>query len=185
MKRRGIVVVLLLLAGLLIAPAAPAAAGPYCGIRWGSLAKSNGGAFGAGDMFAVRTGRHSCYDRVVIDVEGPFAGYSVGYVDTATATDGTVVQLRGGARLQIDARLSTQADQQGKPYFVYANDGTVADLRDVTGYRTLRQVSWAGSSDGVSRVAVGVRARLPFRAFLLPGPREHVTRLVIDVAHRW
>lgn len=36
----------------------------------------------------------------------------------------------------------------------------------------------------ISKFGLGVRARLPFRAFTLPGPGNG-TRLVIDVAHRW
>ena len=33
-------------------------------------------------------------------------------------------------------------------------------------------------------LGLGVRARLPMRAFVLDGPGDG-TRLVIDVAHRW
>jgi len=28
----------------------------------------------------LRTGRHDCYDRMVIDVEGPGGGYTINYV---------------------------------------------------------------------------------------------------------
>jgi hypothetical protein len=50
---------------------------------------------------------------------------------------------------------------------------------NVSGYRTFRQVAWAGSFEGVTTVGLGTRARLPFRVFTLPG------RVVVDVAHRW
>jgi hypothetical protein len=38
---------------------------------------------------------------------------------------------------------------------------------------------------GTTGVGVGVRARLPFRAFIVPGGRAGGARLVIDVAHSW
>jgi hypothetical protein len=57
----------------------------------------------------------------------------------------------------------------------------------VTGYRTFRQVAWAGSSEGISSIGLGVRARLPFRVFTLAGIPGSATgtRLVIDVANSW
>jgi hypothetical protein len=59
-----------------------------------------------------------------------------------------------------------------------------AELTDVTGFRTLRQVAWAGSFEGQSTIALGVRAQLPFRAFILTGPGTG-SMLVVDVAHLW
>jgi len=58
---------------------------------------------------------------------------------------------------------------------------------DLTGYRTFREAKFAGSFEGVTQVGLGVRARLPFRVFVLPGTpnTDHVPRLVIDVAHTW
>jgi hypothetical protein len=32
-------------------------------------------------------------------------------------------------------------------------------------------------------LAVGVRARRPFRVLVLPDPSNHRTRLVVDIAH--
>jgi hypothetical protein len=54
----------------------------------------------------------------------------------------------------------------------------------VSGYRTFRQVAYAGSFEGQTTIGVGVRARLPFRVFTLAGPGSN-SRLVIDVAHHW
>ena len=56
----------------LTAPA-QAASTPYCGITWGSLAKSAGNSTAGGpgtELAAVRTGRHACYDRLVLDIGG-------------------------------------------------------------------------------------------------------------------
>ena len=54
----------------------------------------------------------------------------------------------------------------------------------MTGYRTFRQVAWAGSFEGRTTVGLGVRAWLPFRVFTLTGP-DSGSRLVIDIAHTW
>jgi hypothetical protein len=55
---------------------------------------------------------------------------------------------------------------------------------DVTGFLTFRQVAFLGTFEAQTEIAIGVRARLPFRAFVLSGPGAG-SRLVIDVAHRW
>jgi hypothetical protein len=86
-----------------------------------------------------------------------------------------VVPLRGGAKLSIVADAPA-VNLAGRPTYHYANR---AELVNVRGFRTFRQVAWAGSFEGTTTIGLGVRARLPFRVFRLPG------RLVIDVAHRW
>ena len=50
--------------------------------------------------------------------------------------------------------------------------------------RTIRQVVGTGSFERVTSFGLGVRARLPFQAFVLPGPGGG-SRLVVDVAHAW
>ncbi|HWD04249.1 MAG TPA: hypothetical protein VG674_17565 [Amycolatopsis sp.] len=42
---------------------------------------------------------------------------------------------------------------------------------------------FAGSFEGLSTFAVGVRAMLPFRVFTQAGPRDQVRRVVVDLAH--
>ena len=165
-----------------VAWVAPAAAdgGPYCGIRWGSLAKE-AGTLSQAHLTNVRAGQHACYDRLVLDLDGRAPGYLVGYVDQVTQDgSGAVVPLRGGAKLQIVARAPAY-DSSGRPTYRPAN---LAELVSVAGYSTFRQVAWAGSFEGYTTVGLGVRARLPFRVFTLAGPGTG-SRLVIDVAHRW
>lgn len=161
---------------ILVAVAVPAAAHPYCGQRWGSTPEqvTTGST---GELSGVRAGRHACFDRLVLDVDGDLDGYFVRYVDELRADgSGTLVPLRGGARLQVIATAPVvRTDSMSTP------DGS---LVDVGGYRTFRQVAWAGSFEGQSTVGLGVRARLPFRAFILDGPGDR-SRLVVDVAHRW
>jgi hypothetical protein len=162
-----------------VAPAS-AAASPYCGIRWGSLAKEAGTSSSA-HLTNVRAGRHTCYDRLVLDFDGRAPGYYVSYVSQVTQDgSGFVVPLRGGAKLQIVARAAAY-DSSYRATYRPANR---AELVNVTGYSTFRQVAWAGTFEGQTTVGLGVRARLPFRVFTLAGPGSG-SRLVIDVAHRW
>ena len=58
------------------------------------------------------------------------------------------------------------------------------ELVNVAGYRTFRQVAWAGDFEGQTTIGLGVRARLPMRAFVLSSP-DGGHRVVVDVAHRW
>jgi hypothetical protein len=153
--------------------AASATAAPFCGITWGSLQKT-ATTTTVGAMTGVRAGQHSCYDRLVLDFRGHETGFQVRYVATVfNDPRGTVVPLRGGAKLDIVA-LSPAA-------FLPRHQ---AEMVAVTGYRTFRQVAWAGSFEGQTTVGLGVRARLPFRTFVLQGPGS-TSRLVIDVAHQW
>ncbi len=164
--------------------AAPAATtAPYCGIYWGSLAKTNGTAMATGTLTNVRSGRHTCFDRLVLDVAdvpGRLT-YDVRYVSTVRADgSGAPVALRGGADLRVIVRAPAY-NNHGVPTYRPADQ---RNLVDVSGYSTFRQVAWAGSFEGQTTIGVGTRARLPFRAFVLDGPGDGA-RLVVDVAHRW
>jgi hypothetical protein len=167
-----------------IAAAKPAATSatvsPYCGFYWGSLLKQHT-ATAVAPMMNVRAGRHACFDRLVLDMSGKADGYRVEYV-TQVYQDGSgfLVPLRGGARLSIIA-IAPAHDDDYRPTYRPRNP---AELVHVTGWRTFRQVSWAGTFEGQSTIGLGVRARLPFRVFTLDGPGAG-SRIVIDVAHRW
>lgn len=159
-----------------------AAAEPYCGITWGSTdEQSVSSPVHETHLVDVRAGRHECFDRLVVDIEGFTGSYSVGYVDEVTGIgSGLPIPLRG------DADLSILVESPG-----YDSDGDATyrpadpqELVDTTGHDTFRQVAWAGSFGGQSKIGLGVRARLPFRTFFLTGPGG-TTRVVIDVAHRW
>jgi hypothetical protein len=91
-----------------------------------------------GEVLGVRTGRHECYDRLVID-RAP------------------------------DAQFTAQPGQE---------------IANVAGYSTFREVAYGGSFEGYTTIGLGVRARLPMRAFTLPGPGNG-DRFVVDVAHHW
>ncbi len=160
--------------------AAPATASA-CSATWGSLAKTSAPMTTA-PLTAVRAGRHDCYDRLVLDLgAGATAGYSVSYVASVRQDgSGAVVPLRGGARLAVVAHAPAY-DASGTPTYVPADP---RELVPVAGSRTFRQVAWAGTFEGYTTVGLGVRARLPFRVLVLPGPGAG-SRLVVDVAHTW
>ena len=159
-----------------------------CAVTWGSLAKQ-GPATGpvAGALLSnVRAGAQTCYDRLVIDIRGTSSmkSYRAEYVSQVTEDpSGRPVPLRGGAFLQIAVGAS---DHTAGGTLTYA-PANRRELVNVSGFSAFRQVAWAGSSEGMSSIGLGVRARLPFRVFTLTGIPGSTTgtRVVIDVAHSW
>lgn len=129
----------------------------------------------------VRTGQHYCFDRMVVDLNGPAKGYTVQYVP-AVVQDGSgkEIPMRGSAFLQVTVNAPSY-DSAGAPTY---SPVTPKELSDVSGYQTFRQVASAGSFEGYTSLGLGVRARLPFRVITLEGPGSG-SRLVVDVAHFW
>ena len=117
---------------------------------------------------------------MVIDLRStPAAGWHVRYGTVYRPAVGGRVPLRGGAALEVVA-LAPAYGSSGTSLFRPRNPSEVAD---VAGYRTFRQVAFAGSFEGETTFGLGVRTRLPFRVFAVSGPSG--TKLVVDVAHRW
>lgn len=164
-----------------VTPGSPAGAAPYCGITWGSQAKSKS-TLSPAQIFNLRAGRHTCYDRLVVDLRGtPAPGYTVGYGSQVFEEDTqNEVLLRGGAFLHITVNAPAH-DENYDPTYDPPNK---AEAVNVAGFRTFRQVAFGGTFEGYTSMAAGVRARLPFRVFVLTEPGGW-HRLVIDVAHRW
>ena len=174
--RRGARAIAALAAGaaLIAVPAASGAgtatAAPYCGITWGSLAKTSA-PLAAGRVYGVRAGRHACFDRLVLDMTGRPPGFDVRYVTTVRSDgSGFPVPVAGGARLAVVAHKGASSLQA---------------MPSVAGFTTFREVKWAGSFEGYTTIALGVRARLPHRVFTLYDASTNRSRLVVDVAHRW
>lgn len=175
---RAAIVALVALATLATVAAAPASA-TGCRIVWGSLPKALSDTT-SGHVTGVRTGRHACFDRLVVDLDGDTPGYRVEYVKSLVGDgSGEPVAVKGGAILKIVVEAPAY-DESGSPT---VDPGRVS-ATNVRGYRTFRDVEWAGSFEGLTTLGLGVRARLPFRVFVLDGPGGG-SRLVIDVAHRW
>jgi hypothetical protein len=157
-----------------------------CPRGWGSLPEANNRVRARTPATTavtnVRTGRHACYDRLVVDLKGGPTGYDVRYVRNVYQDgSGFLVPLRGGAKLQIVVRAPSYNIDTGKATYTPKNS---KELTNVAGYRTFRQLAFAGSFEGQTTIGLGVRARLPFRVFTLAGPGSN-SRLVIDVAHHW
>ncbi|HLL68721.1 MAG TPA: hypothetical protein VK453_23840 [Micromonosporaceae bacterium] len=157
-----------------------AAAAPYCGLTWGSAEKAVD-AFGSGPLIATRTGQHACFDRVVFEFDGPATGYRVFYGEVYTGGEGMAMSpyTAGGALLHVEL-LNPAYAESGATYPHRLGD----HVANVVRYQTLRDVVYAGSYEGYSTFAVGVRARLPFQVSVLAGPGTH-SRIVVDVAHAW
>ncbi|MFG2577097.1 hypothetical protein [Streptomyces sp. NPDC048481] len=162
-------------------PAAAAPAAAVCPTGWGSLGKTYL-ASATTSVTNVRTGRHDCYDRFVVDVPGASAdrlGFSVGYVDQLYQDgSGRPIPVGGGAILEIRVDAPAYDVQTGASTY----PGRVAQPLpgvDLAGYRTFRDTRYGGSFEGVTQFGLGVRARLPFRVL------RQADHLVVDVAHTW
>jgi hypothetical protein len=154
------------------APEVRRAAAPVCAV-WDTTAKV-AGPFSTAPLEDVRTGRHPCFDRVVFVMNGTATGYNVRYANQILSEDehrNLVPYTAGGAWLQVRLRA---------PAGIATTTGT--HLADVSTYDTLRDVVYGGASTTRTTVAVGVRAKLPFKVSLLPGPGTD-SRIVLDVAH--
>lgn len=180
--------------------APPPSEATYCGITWGSQPKSTATAsdeawFSPHTVKGVRSGRHACFDRFVVDVRGPAIWHHVRYGPVHDGS-GRALALRGAADLHV---FFTNPSTTSSGTLTWT-PGNPRELVKVSGYRTLRQVALAshgretvtGEHDGEQQshveaytsIGLGVRARLPFRVFQVDGPGGG-SRLVIDVAHRW
>jgi hypothetical protein len=161
-----------------MAPRPVPVASTSCATPWGSTPEWVV-PLGRAPLTAVRTGRHDCFERVAFDLAGPVAGYRVEYVDQVLQDgSGAVIPVPGGARLLVNVNHPAY-DDAGNPTIVPAPTAG-QQIADVNGYRTLSSVVYGGSFEGATTFGVGVRARLPFRVFIVDG-----SRVVVDVAHRW
>ncbi|MFI2376344.1 hypothetical protein ACH5AO_14925 [Streptomyces sp. NPDC018964] len=188
LRKRTICATLVLVGAALTAAAVPAAATPAtaarataCPAGWDSLPESVSGSTTT-PVRDVRTGRHACYDRMVVDLPGAARdglGHFVRYVDRLHQDgSGRHIPVSGGAVLEVRVAAPSYAPESGEPTYP-ARAGHPLPGVDLTGYRTFRDARFAGSFEGETQIGLGVRARLPFRVLRLDD------RLVIDVAHDW
>jgi hypothetical protein len=151
--------------------------------RWGTGAEESA-PYTSAELYNVRAGRHSCYDRVVFDVNSADpVGYSVRYVRTVAADgSGQPVPVAGGAALEVIVHAPdfAAASSGHQPWREPWRVGQA--LVGPTGWKALKEVRFAGSFEGQTTFAAGVRARLPFRVFTLE--RDGARRVVVDIAHR-
>lgn len=161
------------------ATASPSPSPSNCTQRWGTgaIAKSSGTS---APITGVRAGRHHCYDRLVVDIDGVAGGYDVRYVPAVVEQGrGEPVSLRGGAYLQVLVLAPAYDPETGAPTYRFSDR---TELADVTGFVSFRQVAWGGSFEGQTLLGLGVVSERPFRVFTLQGPGDG-SRVVVDVAH--
>ncbi|PXA67894.1 AMIN-like domain-containing (lipo)protein [Cryobacterium arcticum] len=182
MKRSGALILSALMGAIFLTSGGTAAtAAPYCGITWGSLPDSQSILSPEAAVSNARAGEHECFDRFVVDVTGDIRGFDVRYVPAVVQVgSGQPVPLRGPADLRV-ITFANPYDTHGTVTYDPAVD---SEAVNVTGFDTFRQVAFAGGFEGQSTFGLGVRARLPFRTFILDGPGDG-SRLVVDVAHKW
>ncbi len=162
------------------APTSASPAPPACETGWGSVEETVA-AMGTAPVVTLRPGFDDCSDRIEFEVDGPAAGYVVGYVDEVVQDgSGESLPVPGGARLRVQLHHPAY-NEAGQATIIGRAGEHVADVR---GYSTLQAVMFAGSFEGYSTFGVGVRARLPFRLSIVPGPGAR-TLIVLEVAHRW
>jgi hypothetical protein len=165
----------------------PSGEGTACATpAWGTGAKDGSPLLSPAPLYLVRVGQHPCYDRVVFDVNGPEpVGYSARYVPVVQADgSGKPVPVAGGAALEVVVRApilgtDSQGHQPGSRVPAVGEDLVAASR--VAGWTSVRQVSYAGSFEGQTTTAVGVRTRLPFRVFVTAD--SGYRHLVVDIAH--
>jgi hypothetical protein len=149
---------------------------------WDTGPQQGGSAMTTAPLYLVRAGQHECYDRVVFDVNGgEEVGYSAEYVPVVRADgSGWAVPVEGRAALQVVIRGPIYGtDTQGhQPWRQPPRVG--ADLVSAAGWDALTGVKFAGTFEGQTTIAVGVREQRPFRVWVRSEPGyRHV---VVDIA---
>jgi hypothetical protein len=148
---------------------------------WGTGPKQVSAAPITAEISNLRAASHEGCDRVVVDLNGlGRVGYLVGYVPTVHADPSDQpIRVAGGAVVQVSIQAPDFRESGHQPWRTPWQLGQ----RLVGAQATLREVRFAGSFEHVTTFAVGVRSQRPFRVLVLPDPGNHVTRVVVDIAH--
>ena len=164
---------------------AAAACAPLPWPGWGTGAQLRASSTSA-PLYLVRAARQECSDRVVFHLNGPEpVGYSVRYVALVSEDgSGRPVPVAGGAALQV----VINAPALGQDSHGYV-DKVLAEPRadfyspaQLAGWSSLREIRYAGSFEGQTTIAVGVRARVPFHVFTVVDSSGDYRSLVLDIA---
>lgn len=125
----------------------------------------------------IRTGRHECVERIVIEFAGTgdMPGHWLHYTDDPVPlgqTDDQFVEIRGDAVLLVHV-ASWMGDME---------TGTLWGMDPIvpTNVSAIRELVLVDNSEGMMIWAVGLDQVRPFRVFTLTSP----DRLVIDLATR-
>lgn len=152
--------------------------------RWNTAPDDGGLEMSASALYLTRAGRHACYDRVVFSLNGPApVGFAARYVRLVRADgSGHPVPVAGRAFLEVVVRapITDDAGHQPGRQLPKVGDALVPSAT-IAGFRSLRAVTFAGSFEGQTTIAVGVRTQRPFRVWTIG--QEGYRRVVLDVAH--
>jgi hypothetical protein len=161
----------------------PVTRDPACvGVQsWGTAPKLVSAAPSSAEIYQVRAATHQGCDRVVFDLNGlVHLGYLVRYVPVVHADPSDQpIHVAGGAALQVTIQAPDFRESGHQPWRTPWQLG-----QRLTGAQTTpREVRFAGSFEHVTTFAVGVRSQRPFRVLVLADNANHLTRLVVDIAH--
>jgi hypothetical protein len=159
---------------------------------WSTRAKNGSAAMSDAALYLARVGRHACYDRVVFDINGPRhndrpepVGFVARYVPVAKADgSGESVPVPGHAVLQVTIRAPIYGtDNQGhQPWQPAPRVGqNLIPPAKIAGGSSLTAVTFAGSFEGQTTLAVGVREVRPFRVSV--SSEQGYQHVILDIAH--
>jgi hypothetical protein len=161
----------------------PTSRDPVCagGQSWGTDPKQVVAAPVTGELYQVRAATHRGCDRVVFDLNGlGRVGYLVRYVPAVHADPSDrPIPVAGGAALQVTIQAPDFRESGHQAWRTPWQLGQ----RLAAGQSVLREVRFAGTFEHVTTFAVGVSSRRPFRVLVLADTANHITRLVVDIAH--
>jgi hypothetical protein len=118
---------------------------------------------------------------VVFDLNGlGRVGYLVGYVPEVHADPSDrPIPVAGAAALQVTIGAPDFRESGHQAWRTPWQLGQ----RLAAGQSVLREVRFGGTFEHVTTFAVGVSTRRPFRVLVLADNANHITRLVVDIAH--
>ena len=152
--------------------------------NWNTAPDDGGLALSPAHLTEVRVGRHGCYDRVVFDVNGPSpVGFLAKYVPVVTADgSGDDVPVAGSAALEVVVRAPFVGSDDPSAWqdMPRPGDDLVAESQ-LIGWGALRGITFAGSFEGQTTIAVGVQETRAFRMWTLESADGQ--RLILDIAH--
>ena len=152
------------------------AANPCTAFRLGTVGRSFNGPHTVGPIDAVRVGRHSCFDRLVIDFAGPLPGWSVKYKDAFVQdASGRNLPFRGAKVMEVVLDTNAHNINTGRPTVTRAS-------LPRPNFPEFKDLIFGADFEGQVQLGVGVNRVRPFRIFTLPGARGH-NLWIMDVQH--
>ena len=157
------------------APEPPDTASDVRNARWtADVTTTRRNVDGAATLRAVRTARHTGYDRIVFDFgTDPIPGYHIEYIDRPVRQcgSGDTVPLLGDAWLQVRMEPAYAHTDAGQP--------TIQDRARVPDLPTLLELKLVCDFEAQVEWVGGVRSPAGYRVLELSAP----ARLVVDLRH--